>query len=85
MNYDGIEFQIVTSVQDMMLNNSNTVSNIKSMYGSDRVTDLVSKGIIKISGDKVMLSNRTKKDLTPLDLTETSAFKNDKSSSMLFS
>jgi uncharacterized protein (AIM24 family) len=85
MNYDGAEYQIVSTIQTMQANNSNTLDNLKSMFGDTEVYNLVSKGTVKIIGNKVVLSNQTKKDITPLDLTENSIYKNDKRSSLLFS
>ena len=85
MNYDGIEYQIVNTIQSMQINNSNTLDNLKSMYGDTDVYNLVSKGFIKIIGNKVVLSNQTKREITPLDLSENSLYKNDKSATLLFS
>jgi len=85
MNYNGIDLEIMRAVQNGVANGSNTVANLKSMFGDSSVTNLVSNGLLSISGTNVNLTNEGALAMTPMDLSENSALNSDSSSSILFS
>jgi hypothetical protein len=85
MNYNGLDLEIMKVVQNGAINGSNTVANLKTMFGSSSIDNLISQGLLSITGNYVNITINGVIALTPVDLSETSSIKSDSSSSLLFS
>lgn len=85
MNYNGVDLSIMRAVQNGSTNGSNTLANLKGMFGDSSVINLISNGHLSLSGSNVNLTMLGEQAMTPVDLSENADLNSDSSSSLLHS
>ena len=85
MNFDGVDFEIMTTIKNGQFNGSNTIANLHAIFGQNAVNNLISQNYIVVENGLAKWTEKAGSEMTPIDLSENSDLNSDSSSSLLLS